>query len=654
MMARPVLRFALGAALLLAACALPLRAPLEAVPTDLDHYISASGWRGDFRISPDGLRLLWIEQAPGGEFQIVAQRVAGGEEMRIAAGRLASSGVVTTQVAWLGDSRHIAWLRDESGDENTQLWVQDSDAPGSAPRNLTPWPGAKSAIHTTGGAKGTSMRIVSNRRDPRVFDLIALDYATGEATELARNPGDVDTWITDILSGDLAGRMRAEAGSRILEVRDKADAPWRELRRWPTTGSYVRALNRGRKSLVLATNQGHNTLALVRVDLESGKETVLFRDPKLDVSRSFYNANADQVYAVQTEPGYPQTRILLPGLEAALGKLLREHLREDLLGFELQNTDRAINQIVFRTHTRSGTQELLFERKSARFTMLRDSRKHPLVAALGISEPVLIQARDGRELHGYLMRPPGHKAGALPLYLSVHGGPWVRDYFHARELNPGVLSRGNTWSQQLVRRGYAVLRVNYRGSEGYGEEHLLAGAGSLGDRTQDDVEDAVRWAIREGIADPSRIMASGGSFGGYSVLKQLVRSPGLYRCGIDIYGVADWRRMIERQPPYWWSSKTTYHRNYGDPRTPAGQAELRRISPLYELEKIGTPLLIVHGRNDIRVPIQDSDEVHAGLQRLGRVSHYVKFEDEGHSIRSLPNRLTTWRNTDAFLKRCVQ
>jgi len=654
MRSRPFLRFALGAALFLAACAFPLRAPLEAVPTDLDHYLTDSGWRGDFRISPNGLRLLWIEQAAGGEFQIVAQRVAGGEEARIAVGRLASSGTVFNQLSWLGDSRHIAWLRDETGDENTQLWVQDTNAPGTAPRNLTPWPGAKSAIHTTGGPRGTSMRIVSNRRDPRLFDLIGLNYATGETTDVARNPGDVDGWISDFVSGELAGRLRAESGTRILEIRETADGPWRELRRWPITGSYVRALNRGRKSLILATNQVHNTLALVRVDLESGEETLLFRDPKLDVSRSFYNGAADRVYAVQTDPGYPSTRILPAELGEALAKLLRENLKEDLLGFELQSADRAINRLVFRTHTRSGSQELLFDRKSARITVLRDSRKHPLAAALALSEPVVIPARDGRELHGYLTRPPGHKGGPLPLYLAVHGGPWLRDYFLARELNPGAISRGNTGSQQLVQRGFAVLRVNYRGSEGYGEEHLLAGAGSLGDRTQDDVEDAVRWAIREGIADPARIIATGGSFGGYSVLKQLVRSPELYRCGINVFGVADWRRQIERQPPYWWPYKETYHRNYADPGTPAGLAELHRISPVHQLDLIRAPLLIIHGRNDIRVPIEDSDDVHAGLQRLGRASHYVVYEDEGHSIRSVRNRLTAWRNTDAFLKRCVQ
>lgn len=655
MMPRPVLRFALGAMLFVAACALPLRVPLEALPTDLDHYVTDSGWRGDFRVSPDGLRLLWIEQVAGGEFEIVAHRGSGGNIARFPAGRLASMGVAPIQVAWLGDSRHIAWAKDDTGDENTQIWVADADTPGAAPRNVTPWPKAKSAIQATGGAKGTLMHVVSNRRDARVFDLLRLDYATGEVSEVARNPGDVESWILDQASGEYAGRIRAEGRTRILEIRDRAAAPWRELRRWPATGGYVRALNRGRASLVLGTNQGYNTVALVRVDLKTGTETLLFHDPKQDVTRSFYSGAQDRVYAVQTDSGYPRTRILQPELEEALAKLLREHVGEALLGFEIQHTDRFANLLVFRTHTLSGTQELLFDRRTARLTQLRDSRKHPLAARLAIAEPVVIPARDGRELHGYLMRPPGHQSGRLPFIMSIHGGPWARDYFLARELNPGAIGRsGNTSRQQSAARGYATLRVNYRGSTGYGEEHMLAGAGTLGDKTQDDIEDAVRWAIREGIADPARIVVSGGSFGGYSVLKQLVRGSDLYRCGVSVVGVADWRRQIERHPPYWWASTESYHFNYADPRTAAGLAELKRISPLHEIDKIRVPLLLLHGRNDIRVPVEDSDEVHAGLQKLGRVSHYLSFDDEGHGVVAAKNRIVASRMTDAFVKRCLQ
>jgi len=644
----------LAAALLAAGCAGPRWAPLEVVPTDLDHWITESVWRGDYRLSPDGHKLLWSEQA-GEEFVIVCQAVFGGPLARIAIGRLAPQGVVFFQAGWLGDSRHIAWVQDDTGDENTQVWVKDIEAPDAPARNLTPWPGVRSAVHVTGGRKEPVMRIVSNRRDARVFDLYRVNYATGELTEEARNPGDVHYWVTDFVTNELAGRVRGQGLERIVEVLDREGDTWRELKRFATPFSgYVRAINREKKSAILGSSAGRGTRALVRVDLETGEERTIFADERVDVDRSSYSGAADLVYAVQVDPDYPETRILLPKLQEALSARLREAAGAELLGFEIQSADRALQRFVLRVHTRARTQEVLYFRGTGAARVLRDSSQHPAAARLAISEPVVVVARDGRKLQGYLMRPPGHAGAPLPLIMAIHGGPWLRDHFVARELNPGVLGRaGNTLTQMLVQRGFAVLNINYRGSDGYGEEHLRAGIRTLGDRTQDDVEDAVRWAIREGIADPTRIVVAGGSFGGFSAMKQLQRSPELYRCGISVVGVADWQRQIERQPPYWWGSRATYSLYYGDPGTPEGAAELARISPLHALEKIRAPLLLLHGRNDVRVQVADSDEVAAGLRRLGRWVEYLSFGDEGHTTRRTANRLASWRATDAFLRRCM-
>ncbi len=650
----PLLRLlAFTAAFLAAGCATRWE-PLRVIPTDLDHWIAEPGWRGDHRLSPDGRKLLWIEQA-GAELAIVCQAVEGGPVVKIPVGRLAPAGVVFFQAGWLGDSRHVAWVEDPTGDENTQIWVKDTGAPEQPARNLTPWPGARSAIANPGGAKGTVMRIVSNRREARVFDLYRVDYATGEMTEEARNPGDVLYWITDIASLDLAGRARVEGQGRVIEVLG-ADGAWRELRRFATPFSgYVRAINRGRKSAILGTSAGRDTRALVRVDLETGEERTIFTDARVDVDRSYYTAAADRIYAVTIDPGYPETRILFPKLERALEARLREAAGAELLGFEILSADRALARFVFRTYTREGTKEVFFERKTGEARVLRDSAAHPAAARFVYSEPVTVTARDGRRLQGYLARPSGRVKDPQPLVVLIHGGPWLRDHFSARDLNPGILGGGgNATSQMLAQRGYTVLRINYRGSDGYGEEHVRAAERSLGDRTQDDIEDAVRWAIREGIADPKRIVAAGGSFGGFSVLTQLQRSPELYRCGINWVGVADWRRQMGRQPPYWWGFKEGYYAFYGDPRTPEGLAELRRISPIHALERIRVPLLLFHGRNDVRVPVEDSEDVAAGLRRLGRPVEYFRFEDEGHATRRVANRLTTWQAVDAFLKRCME
>jgi dipeptidyl aminopeptidase/acylaminoacyl peptidase len=155
-------------------------------------------------------------------------------------------------------------------------------------------------------------------------------------------------------------------------------------------------------------------------------------------------------------------------------------------------------------------------------------------AAMVPMYPVKYPARDGLMLHGYLTVPPGREMKHLPLVVMVHGGPWSRDTYG---FDPQV--------QFLANRGYAVMQINYRGSTGYGREFYEKGFRAVGTTVQDDIEDATRFAIRKGIADPKRIAIMGGSFGGYSTLMGLIRSPDLYCCGIDIAGVTDWAGIIK-------------------------------------------------------------------------------------------------------------
>ncbi len=148
-------------------------------------------------------------------------------------------------------------------------------------------------------------------------------------------------------------------------------------------------------------------------------------------------------------------------------------------------------------------------------------------------EPVVFEARDGIQIHGYLTRPAGAAKGAVPLIVHPHGGPFgIRDVWG---FNPEV--------QFLASRGYAVLQVNYRGSGGYGFGFEAAGFKRWGLEMQDDLTDAVKWAIEEGIADPHNIGIYGASYGGYATMMGLVKTPELYRVGINYVGVVDLPRL---------------------------------------------------------------------------------------------------------------
>ncbi|MFM7402863.1 MAG: alpha/beta hydrolase family protein [Erythrobacter sp.] len=210
--------------------------------------------------------------------------------------------------------------------------------------------------------------------------------------------------------------------------------------------------------------------------------------------------------------------------------------------------------------------------------------------SLAKPKPVRYTARDGTPIRGYLTLPRGREAKALPLIVMPHGGPFgVRDKL---EYNDEV--------QLLANRGYAVLQPNYRGSGGYGNAFFALGNGQIGRKMQDDLDDAMDWAVAEGIADPKRVCVVGGSYGGYAALWAVLRNPERYRCAASWAGVTDWTKLLKYDRGYLskrvnkvWSAKVR-----GD-----GTADLDTVSPYRAAEQLSRPVLLAHGTKDQRVPM---------------------------------------------------
>jgi dipeptidyl aminopeptidase/acylaminoacyl peptidase len=256
--------------------------------------------------------------------------------------------------------------------------------------------------------------------------------------------------------------------------------------------------------------------------------------------------------------------------------------------------------------------------------------------------PVTVAARDGLPLVCYLTRPVAGAGagndGADPLVLLVHGGPWGRDQWGFHPLH-----------QWLADRGYAVLSVNFRGSTGFGKAFVNAGDREWGAKMQDDLHDAVAWAVREGVADPERVAIMGGSYGGYAALAGLTFTPEAFACGVDIVGPSNLVTMVETIPPYWRSLIEVDAKRVGDSRTEEGRAFLWSRSPLASADRIRRPLLIAHGANDPRVARAESDEIVGAMGANGVPVTYVVFPDEGHGFVRPPNRLAFRAVTEAFL-----
>lgn len=629
--------------------ALPPLIPVREFTADVD-------FSGGYRVSPDGKRVVWT-QVSGTSVGLATRLVDGGVWLRrthrYETGTIAGWGSVGIAYNWLSDSRHVMYVRDPLGDENTQIFVFDSDDASGTLHNLTPWPKARSTYLAHGTPGSTRFFFQSNRRDAASFDVYEADAAAHTVREVIRDDGTVTNWIIDI-DGSLGGRIRVDgkkAGDdRLLEILDKQTGQWRIAKRFGGFG-YVSPLRLDRAHGKLVANSGlnRNTTAMVEIDLATGRESELFRDPRVDLTASYVLLGSTTPYAVQVDPDYPEIRFFDRDLARSIDDALAKTVPEKVIAVGAGTADRKLQRLVVRPMTVRGEREYLFDRPTRTLTLLKDVRTRGEVAAAMVPvEPIQFQSRDGLTIRGFLLRPAGTQGRRVPLVVAIHGGPWLRDFWEPSEPNNGFGG-----SQLLANRGYAVLHVNYRGSTGYGGQFMYAGVRELAGKTQNDIEDGVRWAIANGIADPQRIAVHGDSFGGFSALSQMVRSPDLYACGVNIVGIADWQRWLDAKPPYWRNQMHWWTLFLGASEEPTDRKRLRDESPLARIENIRAPLLVIHGANDVRVARQDSDEVVATLTRLGRPVQYVLFEDEGHSIRKWQNRLRMWRTIEDFYAGCL-
>ena len=252
-------------------------------------------------------------------------------------------------------------------------------------------------------------------------------------------------------------------------------------------------------------------------------------------------------------------------------------------------------------------------------------------------EDVRITARDGLELVGYLTRTDTEKA--TPLVLLVHGGPWARDFWGF-----------NAQAQWLANRGYAVLQVNYRGSQGYGKTFLHKGdkQWGVGDM-QHDLSDAVAWAVKEGIAQEDKVCIMGGSYGGYACLAGMAFTPDLYACGVDIVGPSNIKTLLDSIPAYWAPLRNDMLLKIGDVDGDAAFNE--KISPLFHVDNIQAPLLIGQGANDPRVKQAEADQIAFAMQAKDIEVEYVLYPDEGHGFARPPNRIDFNGRTELFLEK---
>lgn len=581
------------------------------------------------RLSPDGIHLAFIAPLDG-VLNVFVRPLEGGPEQPITH----DTGRGIRAYAWAEDGDHLLYIQDRDGDENWHVYaVSLADR---SITDLTPYPGIQANVLDTSREHPDRVLIAMNRREPAFHDVYMIPLAGGDPHLVAENPGDVVEWVADAELHVRAAVAQMPDGGWELRTRVADDVPWQaRLRVGPEDDLTAWAFLEDGDGLILSTSHGRNTSGIGRMDLATGDYTLLAARDDVDRAGVLFHPVSRAPQAVEFTRHRAEWEILDPDIRADF-EALRQADDGDMS--VVSRTDDLSQWIVAFNRDTGSVRYYLYRRDKRSNSFLFSARPDLDAWPLASMTPVDITARDGLVLPCYLTLPVGVEPNGLPLVLDVHGGPWARDSWG---YDPDA--------QWLANRGYASLKVNFRGSTGFGKTFLHAGDREWGGKMLDDLVDAARWATEQGIADRRRIGIMGGSYGGYAVLSALAFQPDVFACGVDIVGPSNILTLLASIPPYWEPVRKTFEARVGHPER--DEAFLKERSPLFSVDRITSPLLIAQGANDPRVAQTESEQMVAALRSAGKTVDYMLFPDEGHGFARPENRLAFYAEAERFLAR---
>ncbi|MEN5205772.1 S9 family peptidase [Stenotrophomonas sp. TWI700] len=463
-----------------------------------------------------------------------------------------------------------------------------------------------------------------------------LDVNSGQRTPVARAPVQRADFVADG-----KGEVRfadGAAGDNVnkLYYRDGAGAAWKMINDQGVSQRIERALGfseDGRLAYLLVEQpSGPDTIVSWNPATDERRE--LLRDAVVDPARVIYRRGTSIPIGALYLGDTPRTRFFD---ETSADARLQRSLEQAFSGQAVFITSSSRDGRLAMVQVWSGSNPGDFyvfdtQAKKADLVVSRSQWVDPDTAA--VVQPIALKARDGMPLHGFVTRPRGSEGKRLPMVVMPHGGPFFVYDDGAYDMD----------SQLLAAAGYAVLQVNFRGSSNFGRAHANAGSREWGGAMQDDLTDATRWAVAEGIADGAKICMYGASYGGYAALMGVAKEPSLYACAAGYVGVYDLPIMYTTGDIQRRGSGETHLREWVGDRT-----ALAAVSPVNLAERIKVPVFLAAGGEDERAPILHTRRMEAALKKAGVPVETLYYPTEGHGFYTDPHRREYYTKLLAFL-----
>ena len=539
-------------------------------------------------------------------------------------------------VDYLPGSSKFIYSADEGGNENSHLFLMDRKS--NNPKDITPW--ANSANSFNGWSQDKkSMYINSNKRDVKYFDILKLDTLTWKPTILYQNESGLTPSVISKTERYIALTKEITTDKNEMYLYDSKTKTTKRLSNDKEANWSPMAFEKNDSIFYYTSNEDKEFSSLLKYNINTGKSEEIFKD-KWDIM--YMSLSEKEKYHIIFVNSDGKNKVLL--FEHATGKPLKlpDFDDGDVLNVIISNSE---NKLLLTVGSSTSSPNLyLYDIPTKKLKQLTSTLSKKINQDdLAKAEVIRFKSFDGKEIPAIYYKPlQASKNNKVPALIWVHGGPGGQSR----------IGYSNT-IQYLVNKGYAVLAVNNRGSSGYGKTFYKM---DNKDHSNGDLKDCIwakKWLTEQDYIDPNAIGIYGGSYGGCMVLGALAFHPEEFKVGVDLFGVANWPRTLKSIPPYWESFRKALYDEMGDPYT-ADSIRLKKISPLYNYNKINKPLLVFQGANDVRVLPIESDEIVEGVKKNGVPVQYVVYPDEGHGFQKKENQIATTKTTLLFLDKYLK
>ncbi|WP_165066331.1 S9 family peptidase [Paludisphaera rhizosphaerae] len=515
---------------------------------------------------------------------------------------------------------------DEGGAENYQYFLLGRE--GGVPVRLTDGKSRHESVKWS--PSGEVLAWSGNARNGKDMDLYLASPADSAFKRMLKEVSgqwNVADWSPD--GKAVVAEEYISINESYLHVVDVATGAVRTITPKPLAGEPKVAVSGARwskdgKSIFYATDRGAEFRRLAIYDLATGVESILSAVIPWDVEEFDLSDDGKYLLAVMNEDGFSVLHLFGGADGRTIGRVV--HPPGQIGGLEFRPGSHDVGFTLATSQTSSDAFSTNVDDGGAMPARWTESETGGLDASTFVSpELIRFPTFDGKAIPAFVYKPSKPSTGPRPVLIQIHGGP-------ESQFRPGFLGRTNYLINEL---GIVVIAPNVRGSDGYGKSYLQLDNGFLREDSVKDIGALLDWIAAQPDLDKTRVAVAGGSYGGFMSLAVQTTYNDRIKCGIDVVGISNFVTFLENTQGY---RRDLRRAEYGDERDPKMREFLERVSPLNHAGHIKTPIMVVQGANDPRVPLSESEQLVAAVKKNGVPVWYVVGKNEGHGFAKKPNQ----------------